>query len=204
MQGRTGRYLVRANIRQSRKGIEKSARSSRQNEGSEILTEITAKTPVCSVISVTESWTKLLDAVGKKKCWHIAAAIIRIALLTGMRAGEIRTLTWAQVDLARPIATVGRSKTAAGSGRQIPMNSDLFEVLSAHAAWFTSRFGQALPEQYLFPSGKRAPSDPSKPMLELKRSGRASATRLKSAVVFTTCGTQRLRRWRKAAFLSPR
>src|SRR5262249_38116155 len=47
---------------------------------------------------------------------------VRIALLTGMRAGEITNLTWGQVDFARRVVTVGRAKTASGTGRQIPMN----------------------------------------------------------------------------------
>jgi integrase len=52
-----------------------------------------------------------------------------------MRAGEITSLTWGQVDLMRRVVTVGRAKTSSGTGRQIPMNSDLFAVLSVHAAW---------------------------------------------------------------------
>ena len=73
------------------------------------------------------------------------AAIVRIALLTGLRSGEIKGLTWGQIDLEARVLTVGEAKTKAGTGRQIPMNRDLFEVLTDHADWFTARFGEARP-----------------------------------------------------------
>lgn len=95
------------------------------------------------------------------------AMFIRIALLTGMRAGEITSLTWGQVDFERHVITVGRAKSAAGTGRQIPMNRDLHAVLSAHAEWFAERFEGRLPAHYLFPFGKPTPSDPSKPITDV-------------------------------------
>jgi integrase len=94
--------------------------------------------------------------------------IIRIALLTAMRCGEITRLKWEQIDLANRVVTVGRAKTASGSGRQIPMNRDLFTVLSMHAHWFTERFGEARPELYLFPFGSPTPNDPTRPTTTLK------------------------------------
>jgi integrase len=115
-----------------------------------------------------EQERSLLDAAAKKvRCW-IAAIIIRIALLTAMRSGEITRLTWRQVDLEKRVITVGRAKTASGTGREIPMNSDLFAVLSAHAAWFAKKFGETKPGHYLFPFGKPAPTDPTRPTTTLK------------------------------------
>jgi integrase len=115
-----------------------------------------------------EQERSLLDAAaGKVRCW-IAAVIIRIALLTAIRSGEITRLTWRQVDLSKRVITVGRAKTASGTGRQIPMNDDLFAVLSAHAGWFTKKFGETKPEHYLFPFGKPAPTDPTRPTTTLK------------------------------------
>jgi integrase len=84
-----------------------------------------------------------------------------------MRSGEITSLTWEQVDLARRVITVGKAKTSSGAGRQIPMNRELFAVLSAHAEWFTNRFGETKPEHYLFPFGKPTPSDPAKPVTDI-------------------------------------
>ena len=92
---------------------------------------------------------------------------IRTALLTGMRSGEIASLTWGQVDLAQRIVTVGKAKTSSGTGRQIPMNPQLFEVFSAHAEWFTRRFGDTRPAYYLFPFGKPTPNDPTRPITDM-------------------------------------
>src|ERR1035441_324021 len=49
----------------------------------------------------------------------------------------------------------------------IPINNDLFVLLSAHAAWFTEKFGSARPEHYLFPFGS-VPNDPTRPTTTLK------------------------------------
>jgi integrase len=115
-----------------------------------------------------EEEKRLLDTAGKKKRWQVAAVIIRALLLTGMRSGELTGATWGQVDLERRVLTVGRAKTSAGTGRQIPMNNDLFLLLTAHAEWFTGKFGETRPEYYLFPFGKPAPSDPTRPTTTLK------------------------------------
>lgn len=113
-----------------------------------------------------EEEKKLLQAVATMRS-PLVGAFVRIALLTGMRAGEITSLIWERVDLANRVVTVGRAKTSSGTGRQIPMNPELFKVLSAHAKWFTARFGIAGPEQYLFPFGKPMPRDPTKPITDI-------------------------------------
>ena len=100
----------------------------------------------------------------------IMRTLIRVALLTGMRSGEITALTWGQVDFVRRMVTVGRAKTSAGTGRQIPMNDDLFTALSEHAEWFTGKFGDGCTDHYLFPFGKTAPVDPTRPTTTLKTS----------------------------------
>jgi hypothetical protein len=56
---------------------------------------------------------------------------------------------------------------ATETGRQIPMNSQLFEVLTAHAEWFTSKFGDTRPEYHLFPFGKPTPNDPTRPITDI-------------------------------------
>lgn len=115
-----------------------------------------------------EEEKRLLDAASKKKRWQIAATIIRVGLMTGMRSGEITGLTWGQVDLESRVVTVGRAKSPSGTGRQIPMNRDLFAVLSTHADWFTMKFSEALPDHYLFPFGKPYPTDPTRPTTTMK------------------------------------
>jgi integrase len=85
-----------------------------------------------------------------------------------MRDAEIRTLTWAQVDFEKQFLTVGRSKTEAGEGRTIPLNSVLLPVPLDHSRWYTRRFGMMKPEWYLFPFGQSKHLDPARPMTTLK------------------------------------
>lgn len=115
-----------------------------------------------------EEEKRLLEAAGKKKRWQLAAIIIRALLLTGMRSGELTGATWGQVDFEKRTLTVGRAKTSAGTGRQIPMNSDLCALLSMHAEWFARKFDETRPEHYLFPFGKPQPTDPTRPTTTLK------------------------------------
>lgn len=116
----------------------------------------------------SEEEQRLLDASSANKRWYLVAIMIRLALLTGMRIGEITRLTWRQIDFGRRVVTVGKAKTAAGTGRQIPMNNDLLALVSAHAEWFRGRFGETRPEYYLFPFGKPAPTDPTRPITTVK------------------------------------
>ena len=72
--------------------------------------------------------------------------------------------------MGRRVLTVGRAKTESGTGRQIPMNEELFQVIAGHAEWFTRKFGKTQPEHYLFPFGRPVPNDPTKPTTTLKTS----------------------------------
>jgi integrase len=110
---------------------------------------------------------RLLEAADKNRSANVRT-MVRVSLLTGFRAGELSAMTWGQVDFAERVLTVGKAKTAAGTGRQVPMNNDLFNVLTIHAAWFTERFGAAKAEHHVFPWGSPYPSDPTKPTVELK------------------------------------
>jgi integrase len=94
-----------------------------------------------------------------------------IALATGMRAGEVASLRWSNIDLDSSVLTVGKAKTKAGTGRQIPMNADLRKVLEDHAVWYRRKLGGIRPEWYVFPgrsgrpkSGDARPLDPTKPV----------------------------------------
>ncbi|MBX5496487.1 MAG: site-specific integrase [Bryobacteraceae bacterium] len=100
---------------------------------------------------------------------------LRIALSTGMRSGEIITLRWSQVDMADGVLTVGKAKTAKGTGRQIPLNDDPKAVLDMHAAWYAKQFGPIQPDWYVFPgragkpkAGESRPLDPKRPTTTIK------------------------------------
>ncbi len=101
---------------------------------------------------------------------------LALALSAGMRDGEIKNLTWSQIDFEKRFLTVGRAKTEAGEGRTIPLNSFLFAALTEHAAWYTRRFGMTKPEWFVFPGrlggkpadGAKRPLDPTRPITSLK------------------------------------
>ena len=114
-----------------------------------------------------EEEARLLKAVDEARS-PVLASFIKALLLTGMRCGELTGMTWGQVDLVNRVMTVGKAKTNAGTGRQIPMNGELLDVMKVHAQWFTKRFGETRPEHYLFPAGERWPNDPTQPTTSFK------------------------------------
>jgi hypothetical protein len=59
-------------------------------------------------------------------------------------------LKWQQVNFAARAVTVGASKTAAGTGRPIPLNARSLSILTFWAELFPNR----QPEHYVFPSEK--------------------------------------------------
>jgi integrase len=71
-----------------------------------------------------EEYQKLIDA----SSGHVRSMII-MAVNTGMRLGEILSLTWDSVDFDRGIITVERSKN--DGVRHIPINKQLTEELEA-------------------------------------------------------------------------
>jgi integrase len=104
---------------------------------------------------------------------------LALALNSGMRDAEIRNLTWGQVDLERKFLTVGKSKTLAGEGRTIPLNSSLLSALTDHARWYTKRFGTVSPGWHVFPGrigrpaqGQKRSLDPTKAVTSLKTAWR--------------------------------
>lgn len=59
--------------------------------------------------------------------------IVRFALATGCRAGEILALDWNDVDLDKKRAWIIASNAKSGHGRAVPLNQDAMAVLSAKA-----------------------------------------------------------------------
>jgi integrase len=50
-----------------------------------------------------------------------------------MRDAEIKSLLWTQINFGKKYLAVGRAKTEGGEGRTIPLNSDLFAVLTDYS-----------------------------------------------------------------------
>jgi len=57
--------------------------------------------------------------------------IIRLAYHTGMRRGEILSLTWGQVDLKEGFVRLRPEDTKTNEGRLVPLNRELMEMLKA-------------------------------------------------------------------------
>jgi integrase len=93
---------------------------------------------------------------------------IALALNATLRDSEVRTLTWERINFLKGILTVGRSKTAAGTGRTIPINSELRTILEDYRAWYEEKIEPAAPESYVFPYGKNRQWTPSRPINSFK------------------------------------
>ena len=109
---------------------------------------------------------RLLDAAANLRSPVVRTAI-PLLMLTGFRSGEALGLRWSQVDLFDRIVTVGRAKTSSGTGRIIPMNDDLANLLASHRAWFVERFGEPKPEHCVFPFGSPQPTNPDRPVTDI-------------------------------------
>ena len=114
-----------------------------------------------------EEKTRMLEEASKARSPHIYFALT-LALNAGMRDAEIKTLSWAQINFAKKFLAVGRAKTEGGEGRTIPLNSELFAVLTDYVEWYKDKFREIRPEWYVFPFGKPSPCDPTRPVTTLK------------------------------------
>jgi len=61
----------------------------------------------------------------------------------GLRDTEIKTLTWGQINFVAKTVQVGRAKSEAGEGRIVPLNSEVYQALIDHRAWYRKRFRQS-------------------------------------------------------------
>lgn len=128
---------------------------------------LTEPTDVGKAISPEDEGRLLGTAAANKS--PLILPYIQIALLTGMRAGEIRNLQVRQIDIQKRQLRVGKAKTAAGTGRGIPMNDPLWETVCGHLAWLQGTFGELQPHWYLFPFFDSAkPMDPTRPVTTVK------------------------------------
>ncbi|EDP75360.1 site-specific integrase [Hydrogenivirga sp. 128-5-R1-1] len=77
--------------------------------------------------------------------------VVIFALNTGLRAGEIFSLRWEDVDFERGVITVREASSKSGKVRKLPMNATVKKLLQGlerkeHGYIFTNRFG--LPYKY--------------------------------------------------------
>ena len=127
-------------------------------------------------LTVRNSVGKAFPAADKQKLLSAARAArspaiypaLMLALNAGLRDAEIRGLQWKRMDLLKAYLIVGESKTDAGTGRTVPLNSALLEAIVEYAKWYAARFGTIQPVWYVFAFGKPRPQDPTRPVVTLK------------------------------------
>ena len=90
---------------------------------------------------------RLLEAV-KESAWPRMYLLVLMALTTGARKGELQGLCWADMDLERGLAHVGRSKN--GDPKVLPL---VPTVVAELRRW------EAAPSSLVFPSARR-PAQP--------------------------------------------
>ena len=77
-----------------------------------------------------------------------------LAMNTGLRRGEIFSLTWEDLDFERCIVTVGGKNAKSGKTRHVPLN---FICLNVLKQWADQKSGQKSDEDFVFPgkSGRK-------------------------------------------------
>lgn len=103
-----------------------------------------------------EEETALLRECGQSRS-RILLPFVTLALDTGARFNTIRTLQWGNIDFANRCLKFGKDKTAAGTGRTIPLNQRAVETLSFWAQQFPAQQPKNFkrpPEHFVFPLEK--------------------------------------------------
>jgi integrase len=90
---------------------------------------------------------RLLTACKKSRSRSLYFAVL-LSLHTGLRNSELRHMRWRQVDLLEETLTVGKSKTADGEGRSIPLSRTALLCLQE----WRRQFPDAQPAHFVFPS----------------------------------------------------
>jgi len=105
----------------------------------------------------TEELARLLDAINNAKDWR-AAGLMRLAMLTGMRHGELSTLQWKHIDLERGFLRIVDPKGKKDAS--IPLNGAARRVLAE-----LPRTGS----DFLFSGRGGKPCDLRKPIAAIKK-----------------------------------
>jgi integrase len=90
--------------------------------------------------------------------WTPVYTVTVLGLNTGMRHSEVRSLRWSQVDLDSRVLIVGKTKTAAGTGRCVPLNQPAWAALDMWAARFPDRQSR----HFVFPACENGKVDPTR------------------------------------------
>lgn len=108
------------------------------------VTIVSANDDVGRAISAAEE-SALLKACGKSRSRSLLPFVV-VAIETGARFNVVRTLQWKNVDFVNRSLKFGKDKTAAGTGRIIPLNPRAEATLRNWATSFPNR----TPEHFVF------------------------------------------------------
>ncbi len=86
-----------------------------------------------------------------RRLGEVRAYLYLFALGTGLRKGELRGLTWADVDEERRTLTVRASITKSRRQAELPLRSDVADGLAAHRARVQAAGFGTGPQDRLFP-----------------------------------------------------
>jgi integrase len=136
---------------------------------------------------------------------------VTLAIETGARYGVIRTLQWKSVDFENRCLRWGKDKTAAGTGRIVPLSGRASAALSFWATHFPER----QPEHYVFPaerygaggdqfSAKAYHVDPTNPIGSIKEAWEAARVRAAKILQGNDCEDETGIRKEKIASLNCR
>jgi integrase len=131
----------------------------------------------------------LLEACSRSRSRSLVS-FVTLAIETGARYGTIRTLQWQSVDFENRCLKWGKDKTAAGTGRVIPLSQRAVAALRFWATHFPDR----RPEHYVFPTERYGAGgdkfevkahhvDPSKPIGSIKEAWETA--RVRAAKILT-------------------
>lgn len=104
---------------------------------------------------------KLFEVAASKPEWSAAHCAAVLAVSTTCQGVEIKNLRWQDVDLFARVATIRRSKSAAGH-RTIPLNGDAMAALR-RLLERARALGSSEPEHYVFPTCENLTIDPTRP-----------------------------------------
>ncbi|MGD0630024.1 MAG: tyrosine-type recombinase/integrase [Terracidiphilus sp.] len=90
---------------------------------------------------------RLLAACKSSRSRSLYPAVL-LSLHTGLRNQELRLLRWQQIDLVGRALIVGKSKTASGEGREIPLSATALKCMQE----WRSNFPDAALSHFVFPS----------------------------------------------------
>lgn len=108
------------------------------------VTMMTANDDIGRAISADEEGA-LLKACGKSRSRSLLTFVV-VAIETGARFNVVRTLQWKNVDFANRSLKFGKDKTAAGSGRIIPLNPRAAATL----VFWATNFPDRQPDHFVF------------------------------------------------------